>query len=97
MCQTYRRLGEFRQRYPGVPITVCVATLETCSYQALTASATSDVRDDLLTILNMPKTSEQGLAQWVEPFNRKNLFYEVSHTMKWFTDCPGTASRGERS
>lgn len=36
------------------------------------------MRNDLLTILNMPKTSEQGLAQWVEPFNRKNLFYEVS-------------------
>lgn len=65
--QTYRRLGEFRIRYPTVPIT------------ALTASATSDVRNDMLTILNMPKTSQQGLAQWVEPFNRKNLFYEVRH------------------
>ncbi|TXT13064.1 hypothetical protein VHUM_01465 [Vanrija humicola] len=64
---TYRRLGEFRQRYPEVPIT------------ALTASATSDVRKDLLTILNMPQTPEQGLAQWVEPFNRKNLFYEIRY------------------
>lgn len=63
----YRRLGEFRQRYPSVPIT------------ALTASATSEVRNDMLTILNMPKTSQQGLAQWVEPFNRKNLFYEIRH------------------
>ncbi|BEI85118.1 hypothetical protein CcaverHIS002_0505190 [Cutaneotrichosporon cavernicola] len=68
---TYRKLGEFRLRYPGVPIT------------ALTASATSDVRSDLLTILNMPKTSDQGLAQWVEPFNRKNLFYEVRHMSGW--------------
>ncbi|BEJ15900.1 hypothetical protein CspHIS471_0505050 [Cutaneotrichosporon sp. HIS471] len=68
---TYRKLGEFRLRYPGVPIT------------ALTASATSDVRNDLLTILNMPKTSDQGLAQWVEPFNRKNLFYEVRHMSGW--------------
>lgn len=50
---------------------------------ALTASATSDVRNDMLTILNMPKTSEQGLAQWVEPFNRKNLFYEVRHGQGW--------------
>lgn len=33
----------------------------------------------MLTILNMPKTSDEGLAQWVEPFNRKNLFYEVRH------------------
>lgn len=65
--QAYRKLGDFRVRYPSVPIT------------ALTASATSDVRNDMLTILNMPKTSDQGLAQWVEPFNRKNLFYEVRH------------------
>ncbi|WOO84796.1 ATP-dependent DNA helicase Q5 [Vanrija pseudolonga] len=64
---TYRRLGEFRLRYPTVPIT------------ALTASATSAVRKDLLTILNMPQTQEQGLAQWVEPFNRKNLFYEIRY------------------
>jgi bloom syndrome protein len=69
--QTYRKLGDFRLRYPSVPIT------------ALTASATSDVRNDMLTILNMPKTSEQGLAQWVEPFNRKNLFYEVRHGQGW--------------
>ncbi|CAK9781427.1 ATP-dependent DNA helicase [Cutaneotrichosporon oleaginosum] len=68
---TYRKLGEFRLRYPSVPIT------------ALTASATSEVRNDMLTILNMPKTSDQGLAQWVEPFNRKNLFYEVRHQGGW--------------
>lgn len=66
-AQTYRRLGEFRIKYPSVPIT------------ALTASATSDVRDDMTTILNMPKTPEHGLAQWVEPFNRKNLFYEIRY------------------
>lgn len=33
----------------------------------------------MTTILNMPKTKENGLAQWVEPFNRKNLFYEVRY------------------
>ncbi|GMK55558.1 hypothetical protein CspeluHIS016_0206140 [Cutaneotrichosporon spelunceum] len=71
VIDTYRKLGDFRMRYPNVPIT------------ALTASATSDVRSDMLTILNMPKTSSQGLAQWVEPFNRKNLFYEVRHMSGW--------------
>lgn len=29
-------------------------------------------------MLAMSRTAEEGLAQWVLPFNRKNLYYEVS-------------------
>lgn len=52
--------------YPGIPKT------------ALTASATADVRHEITKLLCMPRTAEKGLAQWVMPFNRKNLFYDVS-------------------
>jgi len=44
------------------------------THQALTASATEEVRSDITAILGIEK---DHLAQWVEPFNRKNLFYEV--------------------
>jgi bloom syndrome protein len=40
----------------------------------LTASATEEVRNDIYGILGITK---KKLAQWVLPFNRKNLFYEV--------------------
>ena len=43
--------------------------------KALTASATEEVRSDITDILGIRK---RDLAQWVEPFNRKNLFYEVN-------------------
>jgi bloom syndrome protein len=42
--------------------------------QAFTASATAEVRQDILQILGIRKGE---YAQWVEPCNRKNLFYEV--------------------
>ncbi|RXK36199.1 hypothetical protein M231_06543 [Tremella mesenterica] len=59
----YRQLGQFRTLFPDIPVT------------ALTASATQDVRESIISTL---KLSKLRLAQWVEPFNRKNLFYEVS-------------------
>ncbi|WVQ71470.1 hypothetical protein IAR50_001008 [Cryptococcus sp. DSM 104548] len=59
----YRELGKFRQKYPGIPIT------------ALTASATLDVRNDIIETLRIGK----GHGQWVLPFNRRNIFYEVRY------------------
>ncbi|WVQ78189.1 hypothetical protein IAT38_000272 [Cryptococcus sp. DSM 104549] len=59
----YRELGIFRERYPDVPIT------------ALTASATHEVRTDIIKTLRIRK----GYGQWVLPFNRRNLFYEVRY------------------
>nr|ODN81261.1 ATP-dependent DNA helicase [Cryptococcus depauperatus CBS 7841] len=59
----YRELGEFRERYYDVPIT------------ALTASATKRVRDDIIQTLRIRK----GYGQWVMPFNRRNLFYEIRY------------------
>ncbi|KAK8869930.1 hypothetical protein IAR55_000498 [Kwoniella newhampshirensis] len=60
---TYRELGAFRQRYIDIPIT------------ALTASATHEVRKDIIQSLCIRK----GYGQWVMPFNRRNLFYEVRY------------------
>ncbi|WWD15795.1 hypothetical protein CI109_100219 [Kwoniella shandongensis] len=60
---TYRELGTFRERYPDIPIT------------ALTASATHDVRKDIIQSLRI----KRGYGQWVMPFNRRNLFYEVRY------------------
>ncbi|EJT98732.1 ATP-dependent DNA helicase [Dacryopinax primogenitus] len=58
----YRTLGNFRQKYPEVPI------------MALTASATAAVQDDIVSSLKM---SSEHLLRVVHPFNRKNLFYEI--------------------
>ncbi|TDL22176.1 ATP-dependent DNA helicase [Rickenella mellea] len=60
----YRLLGDFRQRYPDVPI------------MALTASATSAVQNDIVNNLNMSLAS---MFKVVHPFNRENLFYEVRY------------------
>lgn len=42
--------------------------------KALTASATAETRQDILESLGITK---DNLDVWVEPCNRKNLFYEV--------------------
>ncbi|CDZ98068.1 ATP-dependent DNA helicase [Phaffia rhodozyma] len=60
----YRALGSFRDQFPDVPI------------MALTASATSFVQDDIVASL---KLSKEHLFKSVEPFNRKNLYYEVRY------------------
>ncbi|KAF8505247.1 ATP-dependent DNA helicase [Hysterangium stoloniferum] len=60
----YRRLGSFRDHYPDVPI------------MALTASATTNVQDDIVASLKM---SEEHMYKAVHPFNRSNLFYEVKY------------------
>ncbi|KIR38007.1 ATP-dependent DNA helicase [Cryptococcus deuterogattii 99/473] len=59
----YRELGKFRERYYDIPIT------------ALTASATKEVRHDIIQTLQIRK----GYGQWVMPFNRRNLFYEIRY------------------
>ncbi|ODN84815.1 hypothetical protein L202_00683 [Cryptococcus amylolentus CBS 6039] len=66
----YRELGQFRQKYPGIPIT------------ALTASATLEVRNDIIQTLRIGK----GHGQWVLPFNRRNLFYEVRYQGRGYYD-----------
>ena len=78
----YRRLGVFRQRFPDTPIMALTAsatpslvgpylTLE-CTVQYL-----HRVQDDIVTNLNL---SSEHLFKVVHPFNRQNLFYEVSHS-----------------
>nr|XP_019042858.1 hypothetical protein I302_08567 [Kwoniella bestiolae CBS 10118]OCF21788.1 hypothetical protein I302_08567 [Kwoniella bestiolae CBS 10118] len=59
----YRELGNFLKEYRGIPVT------------ALTASATQEVRTDIIQSLGIKK----GYGQWVMPFNRLNLFYEVRY------------------
>ncbi|WRT66995.1 uncharacterized protein IL334_003961 [Kwoniella shivajii] len=59
----YRDLGNFLKQYRGLPVT------------ALTASATHEVRSDIVRSLGIKK----GYGQWVMPFNRRNLFYEVRY------------------
>lgn len=41
---------------------------------ALTASATGDVQNDIISSLRL---SKEHLFKCVMPFNRKNLYYEV--------------------
>ncbi|EGN93927.1 hypothetical protein SERLA73DRAFT_78305 [Serpula lacrymans var. lacrymans S7.3] len=60
----YRKLGNFRDRFPGVPI------------MALTATATPGVQQDIIRSLKMDRNS---LFKAVHPFNRPNLFYEVRY------------------
>jgi superfamily II DNA helicase RecQ len=79
--QKYRVLAQFRKENPTIPITVCppfIAVEIFCliGLQALTASATAEVRADIKRILGITKTN---LFQRVLPCNRQNLFYEVIH------------------
>jgi superfamily II DNA helicase RecQ len=68
----YRKLGFFRKEFPDIPI------------MALTASATAVVERDIIAQLGL---SKKHLYRCVEPFNRSNLFMEVSN------DC--VSERGE--
>lgn len=56
----YRRLGELKRLFPDVPVI------------ALTATATSRVRSDILKHLNIPKA-----RQFMSSFNRENLEIRV--------------------
>ncbi|KAF4617418.1 hypothetical protein D9613_006191 [Agrocybe pediades] len=58
----YRKIGNFRNRYPDIPI------------MALTATATPAVQRDMVRNL---KLVEKHLYTALHPFNRENLFYEV--------------------
>ncbi|KAF5334309.1 hypothetical protein D9611_014135 [Ephemerocybe angulata] len=60
----YRRLGNFRENYPDVPI------------MALTATATEDVKRDIIRNLGL---SRKNLYVALHPFNRANLYYEVRY------------------
>ena len=57
----YKFLGILRQQFPGVPLL------------GLTATASSEVIDDVKTVLNLSPSTLLFRA----PFNRPNLFYEV--------------------
>ncbi|EEB94081.1 hypothetical protein MPER_07171 [Moniliophthora perniciosa FA553] len=73
----YRKLGAFRDSFPGVPL------------MALTATATPSVREDIIRSLRM---DEQNLFRAIHRFNRANLFYEVGVIILPrsinLTDCP---------
>lgn len=56
----YKALGELRQKFPGLPV------------MALTATATENVRLDVLHNLGM-----EGCEVFTSSFNRSNLYYEV--------------------
>lgn len=60
--EEYRKLGTFRDNFPRVPV------------MALTATATDNVRDDILCSLKMV---EDRLYTAIHPANRANLFYEI--------------------
>ncbi|KAF9560908.1 ATP-dependent DNA helicase [Agrocybe pediades] len=60
----YRKIGNFRNRYPDIPI------------MALTATATPAVQRDMVRNL---KLVEKHLYIALHPFNRENLFYEVRY------------------
>ncbi|KAK1228067.1 hypothetical protein PQX77_008892, partial [Marasmius sp. AFHP31] len=62
----YRKLGLFRDRFPGVPI------------MALTATATTS-QNDIVRSLHM---DEDNLYRATHPFNRSNLFYEVNMILR---------------
>ncbi|KAI5361173.1 Putative helicase, RQC domain, P-loop containing nucleoside triphosphate hydrolase [Septoria linicola] len=61
----YKNLGEVRKRYPGVPV------------MALTATATSRVKDDTIHNLGMKKDGVSKCEVFTQSFNRENLYYEV--------------------
>lgn len=56
----YKLLGLLRQNYPTVPI-IC-----------LTATATKQVENDVINILNL-----RGVKRFIRSFNRPNIKYEV--------------------
>ncbi|KAI6044873.1 P-loop containing nucleoside triphosphate hydrolase protein [Pisolithus marmoratus] len=62
--EEYRKLGTFRDNFPRVPV------------MALTATATDNVRDDIISSLKM---IEDRLYTAVHPSNRANLFYEIRY------------------
>lgn len=61
----YKEIGAFRDRIPGVPM------------MALTATATENVKVDVIHNLNM-----QGCEVFTQSFNRPNLTYEVRRKNK---------------
>ncbi|KAI6044885.1 P-loop containing nucleoside triphosphate hydrolase protein [Pisolithus marmoratus] len=63
--EEYRKLGTFRDNFPRVPV------------MALTATATDNVRDDIISSLKM---IEDRLYTAIHPSNRANLFYEIRYT-----------------
>ncbi|KAG8743709.1 ATP-dependent DNA helicase sgs1 [Ceratobasidium sp. 414] len=63
--EAYQGLGVLRKRYPNVPI------------MALTATANSKVRKDIINKLGIP-----GCVDLVSSFNRPNLHYEVRKKAK---------------
>ena len=64
----YRNLTVLRQNFPGVPII------------ALTATATEDVREDIIKQLSLEKPK-----MFISSFNRPNLSYEVLPKKESFT------------
>ncbi|KAI6006460.1 P-loop containing nucleoside triphosphate hydrolase protein, partial [Pisolithus marmoratus] len=62
--EEYRKLGTFRDNFPRVPV------------MALTATATDNVRNDIISSLKMV---EDRLYTAIHPSNRANLFYEIRY------------------
>ncbi|PPJ57788.1 hypothetical protein CBER1_00116 [Cercospora berteroae] len=75
----YKNLGEVRKRYPGVPV------------MALTATATSRVKDDTIHNLGMKKDGSNRCQVFTQSFNRDNLYYEVRPKPKGSQDVAAIA------
>ena len=71
----YKLLGQVRQNFPGVPV------------MALTATATENVRVDVIHNLNI-----KGCEVFMRSFNRPNLYYDVRAKGKGKADLETIAS-----